>query len=151
MPDQWDNVAAVYRALAGRTLLVMALLVATSLAFGDWPAALGVLTGGCVAVLHLRVIALVAHRSLGMSKRQAQLHTFGNYAVRYALVAGILAVAYLNSSLNFWGVIAGLFSLRIAIWMTAAGSWLSRRRGNLTDEGGQAPDGGQDHRPENGL
>ncbi|HHX61533.1 MAG TPA: ATP synthase subunit I [Epulopiscium sp.] len=77
----------------------------------------GVLFGTVFAALKLALIKKTVTKAIEMSKSDATKHTIGQYTIRYTLTGVVLVVALLEPSINFIGVFAGLFTMKIAIYI----------------------------------
>lgn len=77
----------------------------------------GVTFGTIFTVLKLALIKKTVLRAIEMSKSDATKHTIGQYSIRYILTGVVLVVAIFEPSISFMGVFAGLFTMKIAIYI----------------------------------
>ena len=77
----------------------------------------GVAFGTIFTALKLALIRKTVLRAIEMSKSDATKHTIGQYSIRYILTGVVLVVAILEPSISFMGVFAGLFTMKIAIYI----------------------------------
>lgn len=77
----------------------------------------GVAFGTIFTALKLALIRKTVLRAIEMSKSDATKHTIGQYSIRYILTGVVLVVAIFEPSISFMGVFAGLFTMKIAIYI----------------------------------
>lgn len=77
----------------------------------------GVLFGTIFTVLKLALIQKTVNKAIEMSKSDAEKHTMGQYTIRYILTGVVLVVAIFEPSISFAGVVIGLFTMKIAIYV----------------------------------
>lgn len=108
-----------YKTLMVGTLVIGIIFIILGLIFH--PAKLawtkGVAFGTIFTGLKLALIRRTVIKAIDMSKSDATKHTVGQYTIRYALTGVVLVVAILEPSIDFVGVFAGLFTMKIAIYI----------------------------------
>ena len=77
----------------------------------------GVSFGTLFTTLKLALIKNAVMKAIEMSKSDATKHAVGQYTIRYALTGVVLVVGILEPSISFLGVFAGLFTMKIAIYI----------------------------------
>ncbi len=77
----------------------------------------GVTFGTIFAALKLALIKRTVDQAIEMSKSDATKHTIGQYSIRYILTGIVLVVAIFEPSISFAGVFAGLFTMKVAIYI----------------------------------
>lgn len=107
-----------YKMLMIGTLIVGVILIIIGLIFHPdqlaWTK--GVVFGTVFTALKLALIKKTIEKAIDMSKSKATKHTMGQYTIRYGLTGVVLLVAILEPSIELWGVFAGLFTMKIAIY-----------------------------------
>lgn len=77
----------------------------------------GVIFGTIFTALKLALIQKTVLRAIQMSESDAKKHTIGQYTIRYILTGIVLVVGLLEPSIDFIGVFASLFTMKIAIYV----------------------------------
>ena len=80
----------------------------------------GVLFGTIFTALKLALIKKTVIKAIDMSKSDATKHTIGQYTIRYMFTGLVLLVAILEPTIDMWGVFAGLFTMKVAIYVLLA-------------------------------
>lgn len=111
-----------YKTLMIGTLVIGVIFMIIGLIFHPdklaW--AKGVIFGTIFTALKLALIKKTVIKALDMSKSQATKHTMGQYTIRYMFTGLVLLISILEPSIDMWGVFAGLFTMKIAIYLLLA-------------------------------
>lgn len=108
-----------YERLMIGTVVIGIIFLVIGLIFHQNPLAWtkGIVFGTVFTALKLALIKRTVLRAIEMSKSDATKHTIGQYTIRYALTGLVLVVGLLEPSIDFIGVFAGLFTMKIAIYV----------------------------------
>jgi hypothetical protein len=102
--------------IAKRVVLVVGILGISAFSIGNKDVALGVLIGGLISVLSLRLMALAALQIVELKDPQkARARAIINYLIRYILYAGVLYVGFITPEINFVGIVVGLLMVKFTI------------------------------------
>ncbi|MBM7615123.1 ATP synthase subunit I [Alkaliphilus hydrothermalis] len=76
---------------------------------------LGLVFGGITSVLNFRLLYLTLSRAVHMLPHNAERYAASNYLVRYVITGIVLFVAVRANHINVYGVVTGLFLLKLVI------------------------------------
>ena len=108
-----------YQTLMIGTVVIGIIFLILGLIFHQNPLAWtkGIIFGTIFTSLKLALIKRTVVKAIEMSRSDATKHTIGQYTIRYALTGVVLVVGLLEPSIDFLGVFAGLFTMKIAIYV----------------------------------
>mgnify|MGYP001495120972 CR=1 FL=1 len=85
---------------------------------GAPPYLLGLLFGTALGILNFRQLSATIDKAVGMAPSKAQVHATVHYFIRFSLVAAALLVSILSEQLQVLGMVAGLMTVKLIIYMT---------------------------------
>ncbi|SCZ80601.1 ATP synthase I chain [Acidaminobacter hydrogenoformans DSM 2784] len=119
MPVQTTQ--ALLRTVTLRSLMLAAVFAVIFLIFfrgGVLPYLLGLLFGTALGILNFRQLGVTIEKAVAMSPSKAQTYATVHYFIRFSLVAAALLVSILSEQIQVLGMVAGLMTVKLIIYMT---------------------------------
>ncbi|WP_170829428.1 ATP synthase subunit I [Acidaminobacter hydrogenoformans] len=112
---------ALLRTVTLRSLMLAAVFAVIFLIFfrgGVLPYLLGLLFGTALGILNFRQLGVTIEKAVAMSPSKAQTYATVHYFIRFSLVAAALLVSILSEQIQVLGMVAGLMTVKLIIYMT---------------------------------
>lgn len=109
---------SIVASLALKVGLIICISFFLGLIFLDkWiPFAKGLALGGIFTILKIQLMHITFSKAVTKKGRRAQNYATFHYTIRYFLTLIVLAIGALEPSINVFGVIIGVISLKIAAY-----------------------------------
>ena len=119
MPVQ--STQALLRTVTLRSLMLAAVFAVIFLILfkgGVMPYLLGLIFGTALGILNFRQLGITIEKAVAMPPSKAQTYATVHYFIRFSLVAAALLVSILSEQVQVLGMVAGLMTVKLIIYMT---------------------------------
>ncbi|MDO9591626.1 MAG: ATP synthase subunit I [Erysipelotrichaceae bacterium] len=112
---------AIFRTVASRSLMLAAcfgIVFLVAFRSGAPPYLLGLAFGTALGLLNFRQLGATLEKAINMPPSKAQTYVSTHYFIRFTLVAIALFVSVASPQIHVVGMVAGLMTVKLVIYMT---------------------------------